>query len=85
MEVLDVALVEIDLRQRGGDLGVGEHAGGLPLGEEQLDLFELLQFGYRHTESDSLQGLGTCLSHSKGRAKHSPRWCAADTLNSQFA
>ena len=48
MQVLDVALVELDLGEGGGDLGVGENAGLLPLRDEQLHLFKFLQFPYRH-------------------------------------
>ena len=66
MQVLDVALVELDLGQRGGDLGVREHAGGLPLGQEQLYLFELLKFAYRHPYPvTSEQGPGTRLGRFK--------------------
>ena len=46
VQLLDVGLVEIDLGERGGDLGVGQHAGLLALGDEDLDLLEFLQFGY---------------------------------------
>ena len=46
MQLLDVGLVEIELGDRGGDLGVREHADLLALGQEALDLFELLQFDY---------------------------------------
>ena len=46
VELFDVGLVEIDLGDRGGDLGVREHAGVLALGDEPLDLFEFLQFDY---------------------------------------
>ena len=45
-ELLDVGLVEIDLRDGAGDLGVREHAHLLALGEEALDLFEFLKFHY---------------------------------------
>jgi len=46
VEILDIAIVELDLREGGGDLGVGENAGGGPLREKELHLFELLQFRY---------------------------------------
>src|SRR4051812_37471167 len=46
VQLLDVGLVEIDLGDSVGDLGVREHADLLALGQEALDLFELLQFDY---------------------------------------
>ena len=46
MQLLDVGLVQVELGHRGGDLGVGEHADLLPLGEQALDLFEFLQIHY---------------------------------------
>ena len=46
MELLDVALVEVELGDRRRDLGEREHAGRLALGEEALDLFEFLKFDY---------------------------------------
>ncbi len=39
-------LVEIELGDRVGDLGVRQHADLLTLGDEALDLFEFLQFDY---------------------------------------
>ena len=49
-----------------GDLGVREHAGGLPLGQEQLYLFELLKFSYGHALCvTSGQGPSTCLGRFK--------------------
>ena len=45
MQLLDVGLVEVELGDRAGDLGVGEHAELLAL-DEALDLFEFLQFRY---------------------------------------
>ena len=49
VELLDVALVDLHLREGGGDFGVGQHPRLPPLGDEEPDLFELLQFGYRHS------------------------------------
>ena len=46
MQLLDVGLVEIELRDRAGDLGVGQDAELLAAGDEALDLFEFLQFRY---------------------------------------
>src|SRR5215211_6425011 len=46
VQLLDVGLVEIQLRDRVGDLGVREHADLLALRHQALDLFELLQFDY---------------------------------------
>ena len=46
MEILDVGLVEIHLGEGGRDLGVGQDAGLRALRDEELDLFEFLQFSY---------------------------------------
>ena len=46
VQLLDVGLVEVELGDRVGDLGVREHADLLALGDEALDLFEFLQFYY---------------------------------------
>ena len=46
VQLLDIGLVEIELGDRAGDLGVGEHAKLLPAVDESLDLFEFLQFRY---------------------------------------
>jgi hypothetical protein len=46
VQVLDVPLVEVDLGQGRGDLGVGEDARLLSLREEELDLLEFLQIRY---------------------------------------
>src|SRR5215208_439680 len=43
VELLDVRLVEIDLGDRGLDLGERQNAHLLPLEQQTLDLFELLQ------------------------------------------
>jgi hypothetical protein len=43
VELLDVGLVEVDLGDGGLDLGERQHAHLLPLEEQSLDLFELLQ------------------------------------------
>ena len=48
VELLDVALVQVDLLEGGGHLGVGQYPGGLTLCEEELDLLQLLQFSYGH-------------------------------------
>ena len=48
VQVLDVRLVEVDLRERRGDLGVGQHARCVALGDEELYLLELLKFPYGH-------------------------------------
>ena len=53
VQLLDVALVELDLGQGGGDLRVREHAGLLALGHQALYLFELLEFGYGHGSSQA--------------------------------
>ncbi len=42
VEILDVALVEIDLSQRRRDLGIGQDAGLLALRNEELDLLKFL-------------------------------------------
>ena len=46
MELLDVGLVEIDLRHRGRDLGEGQDAHLLALEDQALHLFEFLQINY---------------------------------------
>src|SRR5215217_222220 len=46
VQLLDVGLVEIELGDRVGDLGVREHADLLALRHQALDLFELLHFHY---------------------------------------
>ena len=46
VQLLDVGLVEIELGDRVGDLGVREHADLLALGHQALDLFEFLKFDY---------------------------------------
>ena len=56
VQLLDVALVELDLGERGGDLGVGQHSGWPALCDEELDLLELLKFSYRHSVPYGTQG-----------------------------
>src|SRR3954468_24813912 len=46
VQLFDVGLVEVELGDRVRDLGVREHADLLPLGNQALDLFELLHFDY---------------------------------------
>ena len=46
VQLLDVGLVEIDLRDRGRDLREGEDAELLPLQEQALDFFQFLQVDY---------------------------------------
>jgi hypothetical protein len=46
VQLLDVALVEVDFGQRRRDLGVGQDPILGPLGDEELDLLELLQIAY---------------------------------------
>ena len=46
VQLLDVGLVEVELGDGVGDLGVREHADLLALGQQALDLFEFLKFGY---------------------------------------
>ncbi len=48
VQLFDVGLVEIELRDCARDLGVREHAGQLTLRHKALDLFEFLQFDYGH-------------------------------------
>ena len=43
VQLLDVGLVEVQLGDRGRDLGVREHADLRPAGDESLDLFEFLK------------------------------------------
>ena len=46
VQLLDVCLVEIELRYRPGNLGIREDAELLSAVDEALDLFEFLQFRY---------------------------------------
>ena len=46
VQLLDVGFVHVELGDRSLDLGVAEHADLLALGDQSLDLFELLQFRY---------------------------------------
>ena len=46
MELFDVGLVEVELGHRLGDLRVGEDPHLLALGEQALDLIQLLQLDY---------------------------------------
>src|SRR5688500_1414201 len=62
VQLLDIAFVELDLGQGGGDLGVCEHAGLPALGYEQADFLELLKFSYRQFGSSGIE---------QGQA----RWC----------
>ncbi len=48
MQVLDVGLVEIELADRGRDLGVRQDAELRAAVDKALDLFEFLKFSYRH-------------------------------------
>ena len=46
MQLLDVGLVQVELGGGRRNLREREHADLLALGEQALDLFELLQFDY---------------------------------------
>ena len=46
VKLLDVGFVHVELGDRALNLGVAEHADLLALGEQSLDLFELLKFCY---------------------------------------
>jgi hypothetical protein len=46
VQLFDVRLVQIQLGHRLGDLRVGEDAHLLPLGDQALDLIQLLQLDY---------------------------------------
>jgi hypothetical protein len=46
VQLLDVGLVEIDLRDGGGDLGEGEDANSLPLEQEAFDFLEFCEIHY---------------------------------------
>ena len=43
VQLLDVRFVDVDLRQRGRDLGERQHAHLLALEDQALDFFEFLQ------------------------------------------
>ena len=49
VELLDVALVDVDLGDRRGDLAVAEDADLLTLGQQALYLFKLLKLRYQHS------------------------------------
>ncbi len=46
VQLFDVGLVEVELGHRLGYLRVGEHSDLLALGEQALDLIQLLQLDY---------------------------------------
>ena len=46
VKLLDIRLVEVELRNRAGDLGVGQDAQLLTARYEAFDLFEFLQVRY---------------------------------------
>jgi hypothetical protein len=46
VQLLDIGLIQVDLGHRRRNLGVGEHAHLLPLGQQALYLIELLHFYY---------------------------------------
>ncbi len=46
MKLLDISLVEVQLRNRSGDLGEGQDAELLTARDEAFDLFEFLQIRY---------------------------------------
>jgi hypothetical protein len=48
VQLLDVSFVQIQLRDRSGDLGIGEDPKLLAAVDEALDLFQFLQVRYRH-------------------------------------
>ena len=48
MQLLDVGLVNVKPGRRRRDLGVGEHADPLALGNQALYLFEFLQLDHCH-------------------------------------
>lgn len=45
MQLLDVDLLEAELRRGTRDLGVCEHSDLQPAGDQTLDLFQLLEIG----------------------------------------
>ena len=51
VELLDIALVDVDLGDRGGDLAEGQHADLLALGQQVLYLFKFLKLSYKHSRS----------------------------------
>ena len=58
VEILDVGLVEIDLRHCVGDLGEGQNALLLALGDETLDLVEFVKFALKHLGRRPFAGRG---------------------------
>ena len=51
VELLDVALVDVDLGDRGRDLAEGQHSDLLALAQQVLYLFEFLKLSYKHSAS----------------------------------
>ena len=79
VELLDVALVDVDLGQRLGDLAVGDDALGLTLGDEVLDFLELLKLRDQHRLATSsflvcVAGL-VAVAGSRGRHSRSATPC----------
>jgi hypothetical protein len=59
VEVLDVGLVEVDLRDGCGDVAESKHAELLTAVDQPFDLLELLKLSYQHlvcTRSFALDG-----------------------------
>ena len=92
VQLLDVALVELHLGERSGDLREGQRSSLLALRDEELDLFKLLQFSYRHFfpcgKQDPALGRRAHLNRpDEHRARESEvkRWKAEIPLTSQSA
>src|SRR4029078_5465504 len=66
VELLDVALVNVDLRDRGSDLAEGQHSDLLALAQQILYLFKFLKLSYKHSASScsvlSFRSRGPCSS-----------------------
>ncbi len=57
MQLLDVAFVELDLGEGGGDLRIRRGRAGLPpFGYKQADFLKLLKFSYRHSRNPRASG-----------------------------
>src|SRR4029078_2228528 len=72
VELLDVALVDVDLGDRGGDLAEGQHSDLLTLGQQVLYLFKFLKLSYKHSWS-SRSVLTFCPGRSGSGVASSPR------------
>src|SRR5215467_8121485 len=67
VEVLDVGLVEVDLRYGGGDVPEGQHAELLTTVDQPFYLLKLLKLCYQHPVCTRFSQLGGLVLLMKGR------------------